>query len=274
RLAEAGALGRHRRRSAARARARLRARPARRPAVRAGAARPRGTFAHRRGGERGAVSTVGERAARIGCSGWNYAHWRNGVFYPPRCPARLWLQYYAEHFDTVEINTTFYRLPRRDAVARWVEETPPGFVFAVKVSRYVTHIKRLLDVPLHLPLLYDRLPPLLRSPKLGPFLWQLPPTFKLLREHGVALVIGDRPQVNAFQTHELTADFTFVRFHHGTRGRNGNYSHAELDEWADRLARWSREVDVFAYFNNDWEGYAVENARYLASRVPSLHGDA
>src|SRR5581483_3908255 len=171
RLAEAGALGRHRRRSAARARARLRARPARRPAVRAGAARPRGTFAHRRGGERGAVSTVGERAARIGCSGWNYAHWRNGVFYPPRCPARLWLQFYARQFDTVEINTTFYRLPRRDAVARWVEETPDDFVFAVKVSRYVTHIKRLLDVPRHLPLLYERIEPL--RPKLGPLLWQL-----------------------------------------------------------------------------------------------------
>jgi uncharacterized protein YecE (DUF72 family) len=251
------------------------------------------------------VQQAHPRSPRVGCSGWNYGHWRNGVFYPPRCAARNWLRFYADAFDTVEINTTFYRLPKREAVARWVEETPPGFAFAVKVSRYVTHVKRLLDVPVHLPLLYERIEPLLRSPKIGPFLWQLPPTFRadfdrlaaalehlrdghrhafefrhpswfceelytLLREHGVALVIGDRPEVNAFQAHELTTDFTFVRFHSGTRGRNGNYSHAELDDWANRLDRWLQEVDVFAYFNNDWEGYAIENARYLRARLASL----
>ena len=244
-------------------------------------------------------------APRVGCSGWNYAHWRNGVFYPPRCAARNWLRYYAREFETVEVNTTFYRLPRRDAVARWVEETPEQFTFAVKVSRYITHVKRLREVGEHLPLLYERIEPLLRSPKLGPLLWQLPPTFRadfdrlaqalehvhdghrhafefrhaswfceelytLLREHGVALVIGDRPEVNAFQAHELTADFTLVRFHSGTRGRNGNYSHGELDDWAVRLAGWSKEVDVFAYFNNDWEGFAIENARYLRRRLAPL----
>jgi uncharacterized protein YecE (DUF72 family) len=244
----------------------------------------------------------GAHPIRVGCSGWNYAHWRNGVFYPPRLAPRNWLRFYAEHFDTVEINMTFYRLPKAHIVQRWVEESPENFTFAVKVSRYVTHIKRLLDVPQHLPLLYERIGPLLRSPKLGPLLWQLPPTFAcdldrlaqalehlhdgyrhafefrhpswfreetytLLREHRVALVIGDRPQVNEFQTHELTADFTFVRFHHGTRGRNGNYSHAELDEWTHRLTRWSRDVDVYAYFNNDWEGYAVENAQYVQAAV-------
>jgi uncharacterized protein YecE (DUF72 family) len=235
---------------------------------------------------------------RIGCSGWNYAHWRNGVFYPPRLASRNWLRFYVQHYDTVEINMTFYRLPKVEIVRRWVEETPKDFVFSVKVSRYITHIKKLLDVQEHLPLLYDRIEPLLDSPKLGPLLWQLPPTFRcdldrlagalehlhdglrhafefrhpswfreetytLLREHNVALVIGDRPQVNHFQTHELTADFTFVRFHGGTRGRNGNYSHSEIEEWAERLDRWSQEVDVFAYYNNDWEGYAIENASYL-----------
>ena len=116
---------------------------------------------------------------RIGCSGWNYDHWRNGVFYPPRLASRNWLRFYAERFDTVEINTTFYRLPKEASVARWVEETPEGFTFTVKVSRYVTHIKRLLDVPMHLPLLYERIRPLLDSPKMGPLLWQLPPTFKV-----------------------------------------------------------------------------------------------
>jgi uncharacterized protein YecE (DUF72 family) len=243
-----------------------------------------------------------QNGVRIGCSGWNYAHWRNGVFYPPRLASREWLRFYAQHFDTVEVNTTFYRLPLASSVARWVEQSPEGFTFAVKVSRYITHIKRLLDVPQHLPLLYERIAPLVRSPKLGPLLWQLPPTFRLdlarladalehlhdghrhafefrhpswfceevytlLREHRVALVIGDRPQVNAFQAHELTSDFTLVRFHGGTRGRNGNYSHRELGEWADRLQHWSREVAVFAYFNNDWEGYAIENGRYLKARL-------
>jgi uncharacterized protein YecE (DUF72 family) len=239
---------------------------------------------------------------RIGCSGWNYDHWRRGVFYPPRCAARNWLRYYARHFDTVEVNATFYRLPRASSVARWVDESPDGFLFAVKASRYLTHVKRLKDVPENLAILLDRLEPLLRSPKLGPLLWQLPPTFRrdldrlaaalevlprglrhafefrhpswfcaelpvLLREHGVALVIGDRPQVNGFQTHELTADFTFVRFHGGTHGAAGNYSHRELDVWADRLAGWGREVDVYAYFNNDWQGYAIENALYLKERL-------
>jgi len=248
------------------------------------------------------VLTPREHPIRVGCSGWNYAHWRNGVFYPPRCPARRWLAFYAERFDTVELNTTFYRLPRVDAVRRWVAETPDGFLFSVKVSRYLTHVKRLLELPQHLALLYERIEPLLRSPKLGPLLWQLPPTFKadherlaaalgqlpraqrhafefrhpswfvdetyaLLRAHGVALVIGDRPEVHAFQSRELTADFTFVRFHSGTRGRDGNYSHAELDDWAELLGGWARDVDVFAYFNNDWQGFAPENARYLRARL-------
>jgi uncharacterized protein YecE (DUF72 family) len=240
------------------------------------------------------VHDAGERPheLRIGCSGWNYAHWRNGVFYPPRLAARDWLRFYAERFDTVELNTSFYRLPRRASAERWAEETPDGFVFAVKVSRYITHIKRLQDVPEHLPLLYERIEPLRR--KLGVLLWQLPPTFKadlgrlaaaleqlprgerhafefrhpswfteetytLLREHEAALVIVDAGHV------ELTAPFTYVRFHRGRRGRNGNYSHRELEEWAERLRRLNEEADVYAYFNNDWEGYAVENARTLAS---------
>jgi uncharacterized protein YecE (DUF72 family) len=249
----------------------------------------------------GATVSAGQEATRqlrIGCSGWNYAHWRAGVFYPARLPQRDWLAYYAERFDTVELNMTFYRLPRTAVVARWLVETPPGFVLAVKVSRYITHIKRLTEVSEHLPLLYERIEPLLQSPKLGPLLWQLPPNFRydpdrlestleqlhdghrhafefrhpswfraetyaLLREHRAALVIGDRASVKAFQTHELTTDFTYVRFHGGTRGRNGNYSRSELNEWAERLDRWSKNVDVFAYFNNDWEGYAIDNASLL-----------
>ncbi len=233
---------------------------------------------------------------RIGCSGWNYDHWRHGVFYPERLPARRWLDHYAQHFDTVEVNATFYRLPREPAVANWVAETPPGFVFAVKMSRYVTHVKRLRDLPASLALFYACIAPLARSPKLGPVLWQLPGTFRrddarlgealaqlppgrhcfefrheswfvdevyeLLRRHGVALVIGDTPE-RPFQAHELTADWTFVRFHHGHRGRGGNYSDGELREWAERIDAWQRRADVYAYFNNDWQGYAPRNARRL-----------
>ena len=121
---------------------------------------------------------AGLRTVRLGCSGWNYKHWRNGVFYPPRLPPRRWLEFYAQHFDTVEINMTFYRLPKPEAVANWVRESPRGFVFAVKMSRYVTHVKRLREVPEGVALFYERIEPLVRSPKLGPVLWQLPPQFK------------------------------------------------------------------------------------------------
>lgn len=237
---------------------------------------------------------------RIGCSGWNYQHWRNGVFYPPRLPPRRWLEFYAERFDTVEINMTFYRLPRETAVANWVRESPEGFLFAVKMSRYVTHIKRLRDLPPSLELFYSRIRPLVGTPKLGPMLWQLPGTFRrdderlagalallppgrhcfefrheswfvpevyeLLRAHGVALVIGDTPK-RPFQAHELTADWTFVRFHEGTRGRYSNYSKSELEEWAQRIEEWAALGDVYAYFNNDWNGYAVRNGLWLKRRL-------
>ena len=232
---------------------------------------------------------------RIGCSGWNYGHWRERV-YPRGVPTRRWLERYAELFDTVEINTTFYRLPKRDSVAAWVEETPEGFLFAVKASRYLTHIKRLTDLGRGIERFLERIEPLRDSPKMGPTLWQLPATFHrddkrlaqalgalspgrhcfefrheswftgdvyaLLREHGVALVVGDHPE-RPFQAHELTTAWTFVRFHYGSRGRNGNYSLRELEEWAAQLRDWSRSVDVYAYFNNDWEGYAVRNGRDL-----------
>jgi uncharacterized protein YecE (DUF72 family) len=198
---------------------------------------------------------------------------------------------YAERFDTVEVNSTFYRLPRRDAVARWVEQTPDDFVFAVKVSRYVTHIKRLREVDVHLPLLLDPIAPLAEAGKLGPLLWQLPPTFRrdderlaealasfprelrhavefrheswfapeplsLLAEHGVALVVTERPV-------EPEVGFSYVRFHRGVRGRRGNYSDAELEEWAGALRGFARSGDVYAYFNNDWEGFAPRNAATL-----------
>jgi uncharacterized protein YecE (DUF72 family) len=243
------------------------------------------------------VQEGGRRAIRIGCSGWNYASWKQEFY--KGLPARLWLEHYAKHFDTVEVNNTFYRLPNRNAVANWERTAPPGFLFTIKASRYLTHIKRLLDLGPGLDRFYERIEPLLGTPKMGPVLWQLPPTFvrdddrlaaalarldmtqerhcfefrhpswfaepvyELLREHRVALVIGDRPEVRAFQTHELTADWTFVRFHYGSRGRRGNYSESELREWAARFREWSAEVEILSYFNNDWEVFAVRNALRL-----------
>jgi len=239
------------------------------------------------------------KPAHVGCSGWNYSDWR-GRFYPPKTPASRWLESYAEVFDTVEVNSTFYRLASRQAVERWVQQTPPDFVFALKASRYLTHIRRLRDMGRGIKRFYAPLQPLLDAGRVGPILWQLPETFRrdddtlrfalerlpegrhcfefrhpswfaatvleLLREHGVALVIGDHPQ-RPFQLLELTAGWTFVRFHHGRRGRNGNYSTHELQTWKRRLAAWRSRVEVFAYFNNDWQGFAPRNARWLAERL-------
>ena len=117
------------------------------------------------------------RPVRIGCSGWNYRVWRE-TFYPPGTPTNRWLEHYATVFDTVEVNNTFYRLPSRDAVARWVEQTPAGFTFALKASRYLTHIKRLTDMGEGVRRYYERIEPLVESPKLGPIVWQLPPNFR------------------------------------------------------------------------------------------------
>jgi uncharacterized protein YecE (DUF72 family) len=215
-------------------------------------------------------------------------------------PPREWLDFYSQHFDTVEVNATFYRLPKREVVANWVKGSPKGFLFSIKMSRYITHIKRLLDLDGGVRTFYDRIEPLMRSPKMGPVLWQLPATFRrdderlanalarlppgrhcfefrheswfapevraMLREHGVALVIGDDPR-RRFQTHELTADWTFIRFHSGSRGQRGNYSESELEEWAQRIESWNREADVYAYFNNDWEGFAIRNGLWLKERL-------
>jgi len=235
----------------------------------------------------------------IGCSGWNYQSWR-GDLYPKGVGPGRWLEYYAREFETVEVNSTFYRLASQKAVARWVEQTPPDFVFALKASRYLTHVKRLAGLERGIGRYYERIEPLTKTPKLGPIVWQLPPNFQrdedrleaalaalpegrhcfefrhrswfiddiyaLLRAYGAALVIGDRKGLD-FQTHEMTADWTLVRFHHGHRGRRGNYSESELEEWAQRFEEWRRSVEIYAYFNNDWEVFAPRNALSLRKRL-------
>src|SRR6266513_358276 len=179
--------------------------------------------------------------ARVGCSGWNYADWR-GRLYPEGLGAGHWLERYAEVFPTVEVNSTFYRLARPDAVRRWVEQTPDDFVFSVKASRYLTHVRRLRQMKQGVERFYEAIEPLARSPKMGPVLWQLPanfrrddellrqaldalpegrhcfefrheswfarPVYDLLRRHGAALVVGDDPE-RPFQTHEMTADWAY-----------------------------------------------------------------
>jgi len=232
---------------------------------------------------------------RVGCSGWNYRDWRERV-YPKGLPAHRWLEHYATLFDTVEVNATFYRLARPEAVAAWVEATPPDFVLAVKGSRYLTHMKRLGGMEQGLERFYAGIAPLVASPKLGPVLWQLPERFRrdvprlaaaldalpsgrhcfelrypswfcdevleLLRRHGVALAVGDHPE-RAWQPWVRTTDWSYVRFHYGRRGRRGNYSETELRELAPRVAELADGGECFAYFNNDWEGFAVRNALRL-----------
>jgi uncharacterized protein YecE (DUF72 family) len=200
-------------------------------------------------------------AIRIGCSGWVYPHWR-GILYPEGLAQRNWLARYAEVFDTVEVNSTFYRLASPPAVERWVQATPPGFRFTVKASRYLTHITHLQHFERGLRRFYAGIQPLVESGKLDTVLWQLPPTqkrddemlrealeglptgrhafefrheswfsddvYELLREHGAALVLTGERDV-------FTAPWTYVRFHHGTRGRRGNYSEGELREWGARI---------------------------------------
>jgi uncharacterized protein YecE (DUF72 family) len=244
---------------------------------------------------------------RVGCSGWQYDSWR-GRLYPDGLAKGRWLERYSQVFGTVEVNSTFYRLASPDAVARWVEQTPADFVFAAKASRYLTHIKRLQNLAEGIGRYYEAIEPLVESGRLGPIVWQFPanfkrdldrlggalpllppgrhcfefrheswftePVYKLLRAHGAALVIADHPRW-PFQAHELTTDWTLVRLHHGHRGRRGNYSDTELDEWARRITEWRRRAEVFVYFNNDWEGFAVNNAISLRRRLqPSPDGSA
>jgi uncharacterized protein YecE (DUF72 family) len=228
-----------------------------------------------------------------------YDDWR-GDLYPQREPKRRWLELYATHFDTVEVNNTFYRLARPEMVEGWVAQTPQTFLFAVKASRYLTHIKRLRDLEQGVRRFYAPLRALIDAGRLGPVLWQLPENFhrdderlkrwlellpdgrhtiefrhrswfvpevmEMLRSRQVALTIGDHPK-RPFQSLEATASWRFVRFHYGSRGRGGNYSATELEQWARRIAQWRRREDVFVYFNNDWNGFAPANAKSLRRRL-------
>lgn len=239
-----------------------------------------------------------EPEIRIGTSGWHYRHWI-GPFYPPKLPSSKMLQYYFDQFDTVEINNSFYRLPPENALATWRESTPPGFVFAVKGSRFLTHMKKLNQPEIGLERFFQRAD-LLRD-KLGPVLFQLPPNWELdldrFRHFLNVLPNGHRyafefrnptwhvPEVyrelerhNAadcafdlagFQSPiRITADFTYVRLH-GPGGKyQGSYSDRVLEDWAGRIRRWRKELRaIYIYFDNDQAAYAVRNAKTLRELV-------
>jgi uncharacterized protein YecE (DUF72 family) len=239
------------------------------------------------------------KEVRIGCSGWNYQDWR-GSFYPAGTPASRWLSDYASVFDTVEVNATFYRLPERKTTQRWADQVPDGFLFAVKASRYLTHMRRLRDIGTGLGRFWERLEPLREAGKLGPVLWQLPESFHrddetlaaalgslpaaehcfefrhpswfdadvyaLLEEHGVSLALGDDARRPLPQPSPV-GPLAYLRLHYGRRGRDGNYSHRELEIWRRRIAAWRSRRRVFVYFNNDWRGFAPRNAKILRSSL-------
>ena len=229
--------------------------------------------------------------ARVGCSGWEYKHWR-GDFYPAEIPKTKWFEYYAARFDTVEINNSFYRLPEQETFARWRERAPMRFLYAVKASRFLTHMKKLKDPEEPIDRLFTRMRAL--GKHLGPVLYQLPPNFKLDRgrlEHFLQAIPKDVRQVIEFRDPSWYADdvaamlerygvarclhdmkgsatgqervgpFAYVRFHGASGTYTGDYPDDRLERWADWLAEQrAAGIDVYAYFNNDVGGYAPRNA--------------
>ena len=234
---------------------------------------------------------------RIGTSGWIYRHWR-GRFYPEKLPTSKWFEYYAQHFDTVEINNTFYRLTSPEAFDAWRKQAPDGFIYAVKCNRYLTHNLKLTHAAEPLERFFTRTRRL--KEHLGPVLYQLPPrwkknvdrleeflpqlpkrivhvmefrepswisadVFEVLRKHGVALCIHDNLP---HHPREVTARTVYIRFH-GSEGKYvGSYSRPQLRGWAKwMLERAAEGHNVFAYFNNDINAHAIANAKTLLELV-------
>jgi uncharacterized protein YecE (DUF72 family) len=232
----------------------------------------------------------------VGTSGWQYRHWKH-VFYPDTLPQKDWLPYFAERFQTVEVNNTFYNLPERSVFEHWRRSTPPDFVVALKMSRFLTHLKRLHDPEEPVHRFMERARGL--GSKLGPVLLQLPPSLEadhrrlkqtlslfeasvrvsvefrhqswftpeteaLLEEHGAALCLADSPRRR--QPIRRTASWGFVRFHEGRGPDAPGYQRDVLDRWAHRIAElWGPAEDVYVYFNNDTGGHALADAVTFAA---------
>lgn len=236
--------------------------------------------------------------AYIGTSGWSYPHWR-GVFYPKKLRGEAWLNHYASFFGTVELNNTFYQLPEASTFRHWYRETPRRFVFAVKGSRFITHMKK-LQAPRGALNRFLRRVSILKE-KLGPVLFQLPPRFRcnlerladfadllpaghryafefrdptwfvpevyvILRKRGLGFCIFSLKELPCPEV--ITARYVYVRFHGPGAKYAGRYSEVELRVWARRIRGWLSEgLDVYSYFNNDERGYAVANAMRLRELV-------
>jgi uncharacterized protein YecE (DUF72 family) len=235
---------------------------------------------------------------RIGTSGWTYKHWK-GNFYPDNLPQRCWLEYYTEHFATVELNASFYHIPKASTARGWAERTPPDFRFSVKVSRLITHVHKLHGCQETVEWFFREMEPL--RDKVAAFLFQLPPSFlpqperlenflsllppdnryvfelrnpegysgdipKLLERFGIAFCIHD---LQGQETpHIVTSSLVYIRFHGAEARYSGSYSEAELAEWASRIQSWSGEGrEVLVYFNNDIGGFATSNARTLMGKL-------
>lgn len=230
----------------------------------------------------------------IGTSGWHYSHWK-GAFYPADLPSQQWLAYYAAHFRTVEINNSFYKLPGEETFRTWRSSVPEGFVFAVKASRFITHMKKLTDPTTSTALFFERIA--LLGEKLGPILFQLPPRWRanperlnsflaalpgghryafefrdadwmtteiyqiLERHHAALCVFHFNRQTAPLQT---TADFAYIRLHGPGGPYQGSYSSSELEEWARIIDHWTSQGQaVYSYFDNDMAGFAPHNALEL-----------
>jgi len=237
---------------------------------------------------------MGRGRARVGCSGWQYRHWR-GDFYPSALPPARWFEHYAKTFDTVEINNSFYRLPERATFAAWRRRAPPGFEFAVKASRFLTHMKKLKDPEEPIDRLFSRMRAL--GDRLGPVLYQLPPGWKadverfrhfvealprnahhvvefrdpswyapeiraVMEDHGIALCLHDMPGSATLRAR--IGPLVYVRFHGASSKYSGGYPEDRLRGWADWLdAQRAEGCDVYAYFNNDVGGHAPRDAVML-----------
>ena len=247
------------------------------------------------------ASAYAPRHIRIGCSGWQYKHWR-GDFYPAELPTARWFAHYALSFDTVEINNSFYRLPPAETFAAWREQAPARFLYAVKASRFLTHMKKLKDPEDPLARFFDNARQL--GARIGPVLYQLPPrwplnlerleiflralprgyrhtvefrepswyderVYELLRRYNVALCLHDMQGSTSGRL--VVGPFIYVRFHFGTKKYGGGYSDDRLDEWAEWLtARAADGLHVFAYFNNDSGGHAPRDAVRLRQKIAGM----
>ncbi len=249
------------------------------------------------------AAAASAQQCRVGTSGWSYTHWR-GIFYPEQVPQREWLAHYAQHFDAVEVNSTFYHLPRESTMESWRGQAPAGFVYALKASRFITHTRELKGAE-------DAVEEFVRRARmlrehLGPVLFQLPPrverdletleafltllpdglasvfefrneswyceeTFELLESRGACLCSHDMPRL--YTPRRGVGPVAYVRFHGPSRRYTGAYPDETLAEWADWMrTQWQAGRSIHAYFNNDIGGHAVRDAKRLREMLAAVTG--